>query len=372
MRAIHNNGMPLTTTLFVVPDVKDTNLWEQFTTYCYSVMPYYLLFLMSKIRTYESNSQQDPPPRFAGFCCSWCQRYELMRAIHNSRVLAWFYALLFLMSKIRTYESNSQHGRTCMDHCSVVPDVKDTNLWEQFTTTPLKRKRSGWLFLMSKIRTYESNSQPFSIFRLFYWVVPDVKDTNLWEQFTTLAIIWYQLHWLFLMSKIRTYESNSQQCTIPREFQGVVPDVKDTNLWEQFTTKEWEFISQDWLFLMSKIRTYESNSQPLEWKQTMTEGCSWCQRYELMRAIHNYSFHHFTIYRLFLMSKIRTYESNSQPLWSLSRFDLCCSWCQRYELMRAIHNPKADRAPRIVVVPDVKDTNLWEQFTTIDQHVRTH
>ena len=145
---------------------------------------------------------------------------------------------------------------------------------------------------------------------------------------------------------------------------GVVPDVKDTNLWEQFTTA-FAFIKiQKELFLMSKIRTYESNSQPTSLLPTSKVCCSWCQRYELMRAIHNIvlalviqqtvvpdvkdtnlweqfttlpSLHRYSR-KLFLMSKIRTYESNSQLVYLFDIFQVCCSWCQRYELMRAIHN----------------------------------
>ena len=247
---------------------------------------------------------------------------------------------------------------------TVVPDVKDTNLWEQFTTHTIPVLHHLALFLMSKIRTYESNSQQQAFEDGNKIVVPDVKDTNLWEQFTTCKTPHSNRKQLFLMSKIRTYESNSQLTFGAWKRRMVVPDVKDTNLWEQFTT------TMPWcnywflLFLMSKIRTYESNSQQPAGGRETEWGCSWCQRYELMRAIHNVGYistlpinvvpdvkdtnlwEQFTTtkpnirarIKLFLMSKIRTYESNSQLMGVLSgRFD---------------------------VVPDVKDTNLWEQFTT--------
>ena len=166
---------------------------------------------MSKIRTYESNSQ--PKERYWDFVirCSWCQRYELMRAIHNNR--------------------RGQYICDC-----VVPDVKDTNLWEQFTTLPLRLSlsvRCSWCQryeLMRAIHNIEDNIPNVEA------VVPDVKDTNLWEQFTTYfgSIFWVLM--LFLMSKIRTYESNSQLKKLGGSTGAVVPDVKDTNLWEQFTT----------------------------------------------------------------------------------------------------------------------------------------
>ena len=160
MRAIHNPDNGQFEKWEVVPDVKDTNLWEQFTTNGIPLTTTLLLFLMSKIRTYESNSQPEMVTPCFFSCCSWCQRYELMRAIHNA------HADLY-------------------DKQLVVPDVKDTNLWEQFTTHNLPANRIIWLFLMSKIRTYESNSQPTNVRAMVVLVVPDVKDTNLWEQFTT-------------------------------------------------------------------------------------------------------------------------------------------------------------------------------------------
>ena len=192
---------------------------------------------MSKIRTYESNSQP-----FRGFlgvahCCSWCQRYELMRAIHN-----------LCRRRVSPFQ--------------VVPDVKDTNLWEQFTTGINLQISIEWLFLMSKIRTYESNSQL----------------VTLWITFG-LCCSWCQRY--ELMRAIHNIKVRI------RDKHYVVPDVKDTNLWEQFTTSALFELGLGQLFLMSKIRTYESNSQPDLQDSKWWCSCSWCQRYELMRAIHN-------------------------------------------------------------------------------------
>ena len=167
---------------------------------------------MSKIRTYESNSQLSVDGEFEGTRCSWCQRYELMRAIHN-----WFCL--------------------CRWREIVVPDVKDTNLWEQFTTCGVGHAIYNLLFLMSKIRTYESNSQQSrydtSSFHRCSWC----------QRYELMRAIH---NWIWFLSCI----------------EDVVPDVKDTNLWEQFTTKNYVEAKLEELFLMSKIRTYESNSQP--------------------------------------------------------------------------------------------------------------
>ena len=220
-------------------------------------------------------------------------------------------------------------------------------------------------------------------------VVPDVKDTNLWEQFTANKDYISQRN---RCSRCQRYElMRAIHSCVPRRYLTiiVVPDVKDTNLWEQFTAFLWVRLLRFRLFQMSKIRTYESNSQLFDSEYPTTVSCSRCQRYELMRAIHSmresgYSiggvvpdvkdtnlWEQFTAgfpwaygdFSLFQMSKIRTYESNSQRYLNNRKMFSSCSRCQRYELMRAIHSWKQTLTIFILVVPDVKDTNLWEQFT---------
>ena len=342
MRAIHNFSQSLVLGDNVVPDVKDTNLWEQFTTLNTCNMFTAMLFLMSKIRTYESNSQPFHFCPFGRSSCSWCQRYELMRAIHNNN---W----------------------TVGEFVDVVPDVKDTNLWEQFTTLLSQQEPQDSLFLMSKIRTYESNSQLLQVFTRVIKVVPDVKDTNLWEQFTTPVPLYSQDERLFLMSKIRTYESNSQLSWMLGMKKSSCSWCQRYELMRAIHNLIGSCFTSSSLFLMSKIRTYESNSQLKRsyssyesvvpdvkdtnlWEQ-FTTAFLWLTNCE----------------RLFLMSKIRTYESNSQHIILSPSTKLSCSWCQRYELMRAIHNLSLFLTWKPSVVPDVKDTNLWEQFTTDDR-----
>ena len=246
----------------------------------------------------------------------------------------------------------------------VVPDVKDTNLWEQFTTSYTKDNRAYELFLMSKIRTYESNSQLWYAFQDFAEVVPDVKDTNLWEQFTTCMTVSRSTTCCSWCQRYELMRAIHNLTTDARNEHRVVPDVKDTNLWEQFTTSSSTLNVSRGLFLMSKIRTYESNSQP----QSLIE-----KRYIVVPDVKDTNlWEQFTTAircsarrpALFLMSKIRTYESNSQHPQRWRNRRVRCSWCQRYELMRAIHNSFVSVISSASVVPDVKDTNLWEQFTT--------
>ena len=170
-----------------------------------------MLFRISKISTFESNSQ----PSLMTFCrsssCSEYQRYQLLRAIHNTNADTFFFNV-------------------------VVPNIKDINFWEQFTTMSINKPMMAKLFRISKISTFESNSQPklrqlsklhscseyqrYQLLRaihntvwyysLLFSVVPNIKDINFWEQFTTSDEMPCILFRLFRISKISTFESNSQ------------------------------------------------------------------------------------------------------------------------------------------------------------------
>ena len=93
-------------------------------------------------------------------------------------------------------------------------------------------------------------------------------------------------------------------------------------------------------------------------------GCSEYQRYQLLRAIHNLNESIAFFIELFRISKISTFESNSQPGHKKANERSCCSEYQRYQLLRAIHNLDDLVKPVLLVVPNIKDINFWEQFTT--------
>ena len=59
----------------------------------------------------------------------------------------------------------------------------------------------------------------------------------------------------------------------------VVPNIKDTNFWKQFTTKEPTLEELPTLFRISKILTSESNSQQQIKAPNFSIGCSEYQRY---------------------------------------------------------------------------------------------
>ena len=272
--------------------------------------------------------------------------------------------MLLRISKIQTFESNSQRLRTFVLLLGVAQNIKDTNFWKQFTTYPPTKNYNSELLRISKIQTFESNSQlsertihftvrcsEYQRYKLLKAihnnfreptarldVAQNIKDTNFWKQFTTSNSIKFLQRKLLRISKIQTFESNSQhllpcRLSIPccSEYQRykllkaihnfalffpfgfiVAQNIKDTNFWKQFTT------------ILSCLHYFFR--------------CSEYQRYKLLKAIHNYVFV-FRIYCLLLrISKIQTFESNSQLRLLLWLRLFRCSEYQRYKLLKAIHN----------------------------------
>ena len=144
------------------------------------------------------------------------------------------------------------------------------------------------------------------------------------------------------------------------------------------------------MFQTTKIQTFESNSQQSFQGQRTGFCCFRLQRYKLLKAIHNIRkrnplktqvvsdykdtnfWKQFTTWKLFIWykkklfqtTKIQTFESNSQPLYSLLPDSRRCFRLQRYKLLKAIHNAPNMQIHFLLVVSDYKDTNFWKQFTT--------
>jgi len=171
-----------------------------------------LLFRISKIQTFASNSQPNVKPSILTPCCSEYQRYKLLRAIHNRNLLI-FWELY------------------------VVQNIKDTNFCEQFTTIILKFVVFNPLFRISKIQTFASNSQPFSISK------SKALSCSEYQRYKLLRAIHNSLRWWYASLY-------------------VVQNIKDTNFCEQFTTRNAVVCFREWLFRISKIQTFASNSQP--------------------------------------------------------------------------------------------------------------
>ena len=118
----------------------------------------------------------------------------------------------------------------------VVCRIKDTKFWKQFTTCLCFHQALRWLFVVSKILSFESNSQlPLVCIGISY-VVCRIKDTKFWKQFTTAT-------YLPLLGVV------------------VVCRIKDTKFWKQFTTNPLGIPLIPPLFVVSKILSFESNSQ---------------------------------------------------------------------------------------------------------------
>ena len=140
------------------------------------------------------------------------------------------------------------------------------------------------------------------------------------------------------MSKIQIFESNSQLYV-----------VKSLILICCFRCQRYKFLKAihnireykglcRLLFPMSKIQIFESNSQQgLLWRGVGC-GCFRCQRYKFLKAIHNTQQRWFDTIRLFPMSKIQIFESNSQPCMIYFTIPRSCFRCQRYKFLKAIHN----------------------------------
>ena len=222
---------------WVVPNIKDINFWEQFTTQFGNQSFTILLFRISKISTFESNSQLFVVGFVEIFCCSEYQRYQLLRAIHNSYTL-W----------------QTLHA--------VVPNIKDINFWEQFTTWYSTINKSLSLFRISKISTFESNSQQSWTFSGGTYSCSEYQRYQLLRAIHNCQVV--SLH-----------------------LSSVVPNIKDINFWEQFTTPHKKRYTLFRLFRISKISTFESNSQPPGAFSKRSDCCSEYQRYQLLRAIHN-------------------------------------------------------------------------------------
>ena len=134
---------------------------------------------------FESNSQPQSPCKLNLDSCSEYQRYNFLKAIQNNQAI---------VARLN----------------GVVQNIKDTIFWKQFTTFKRFYFHFDLLFRISKIQFFESNSQLNGLYRVNSKVVQNIKDTIFWKQFTTPfthKIISWQL---FRISKIQFFESNSQ------------------------------------------------------------------------------------------------------------------------------------------------------------------
>ena len=120
----------------------------------------------------------------------------------------------------------------------------------------------------------------------------------------------------------------------------VVYQVKDTIFWKQITTQTLNFNQIYLLFIKSKIQFFESKSQRVLNYIKIRIGCLSSQRYNFLKANHNsWNFPRLST-RLFIKSKIQFFESKSQPTFAITGISPGCLSSQRYNFLKANHNPR--------------------------------
>ena len=272
----------------VVYQVKDTIFWKQITTTDIDVAMAFELFIKSKIQFFESKSQLICYSIFQHFCCLSSQRYNFLKANHNS------------FTTVQTVPS-------------VVYQVKDTIFWKQITTIIEDYVKQGELFIKSKIQFFESKSQPFhfingtlhcclssqrynflkanhnvvNAFCIELFVVYQVKDTIFWKQITTLPSSCTLATQLFIKSKIQFFESKSQLENYSNKIKCCCLSSQRYNFLKANHNSEQRYPNLYWLFIKSKIQFFESKSQPGECSTTLYRRCLSSQRYNFLKANHN-------------------------------------------------------------------------------------
>ena len=109
LKANHNISWNHNRRYRVVYQVKDTIFWKQITTCSHSFQFCQALFIKSKIQFFESKSQPKVLSQDLRLCCLSSQRYNFLKANHNST-------------------------RNPPNEMGVVYQVKDTIFWKQITT----------------------------------------------------------------------------------------------------------------------------------------------------------------------------------------------------------------------------------------------
>ena len=363
LKANHNHTSDPTLRTEVVYQIKDTIFWKQITTGVHTGYGKNMLFIRSKIQFFESKSQLPTDRSKSAGCCLSDQRYNFLKANHNTPGSVVFLFLLFIRSKIQFFESKSQlaNPRTtrssgclsdqrynflkanhncrlsCQTSLLVVYQIKDTIFWKQITTLTLHVRHQSRCLSDQRYNFLKAN-----------------HNSNTWVLY---------LSRLFIRSKIQFFESKSQQLIIVSAFIRVVYQIKDTIFWKQITTghkqltnvycclsdQRYNFLKANHnsllllvyicqLFIRSKIQFFESKSQLMKTHWKAATSCLSDQRYNFLKANHNRVPLFVRNTALFIRSKIQFFESKSQPLTSFIYFSASCLSDQRYNFLKANHN----------------------------------
>ena len=143
------------------------------------------------------------------------------------------------------------------------------------------------MFRISKIYNYESNSQRTVNCIDMKGDVQNIKDIQLWKQFTTILVTSSQMLWCSEYQRYTIMKAIHNRCCCHVFICFDVQNIKDIQLWKQFTTARLACMWEIRMFRISKIYNYESNSQQYHQKGQKRYRCSEYQRYTIMKAIHN-------------------------------------------------------------------------------------
>ena len=173
-------------------------------------------------------------------------------------------------------------------------------------------------------------------------VVQNIKDTIFWKQFTTPKRLYVVC---FSCSEYQRYnflKAIHNQRYDNQTFFVVVQNIKDTIFWKQFTTQIFQINFRLQLFRISKIQFFESNSQRCEFFYLCYFCCSEYQRYNFLKAIHNF---------------ILQADSISEVVQNIKDTIFWKQFTTSFTHMQSAVN----------VVQNIKDTIFWKQFTTIKE-----
>ena len=217
------------------------------------------LFRISKIQTLRAIHNIPWTEKFVG-CCSEYKRYKLLRAIRQLWYISFRWSQVVQNIKDTNFESNSQ---PIFYNCIMHHSCSEYQRYKLLRAPRPTRSMFGLLVVwISKIHTFESNSQPQRISSSVSLRCSEYQRYKLLRAIHNTTAKDKTLLTLFRISKIQTFESNSQPMCIWTQKQNVVQNIKDTNFWEQFTTQCQTHPQCFSLFRISKIQTFESNSQP--------------------------------------------------------------------------------------------------------------
>ena len=212
LKAIHNTQRRWHRPPYVVSMCKGTRFWKQFTTISDLWRPYNRLFQCAKVQDFESNSQHVGDYVRISASCFNVQRYKILKAIHNSKLINLTFTLCcFNVQRYKILKAIHNLQREIAYIIAVVSMCKGTRFWKQFTTTVKSVESILSLFQCAKVQDFESNSQHLTAGNIRLCVVSMCKGTRFWKQFTTLAATDGAEAVLFQCAKVQDFESNSQQ-----------------------------------------------------------------------------------------------------------------------------------------------------------------